>query len=128
MARVNGGVLGELSGSVGNVTFAKSRGGIQTARRRVAPSNPRTQAQQTQRGRFKQIQAFASAFLEAGLVRAFWQPYATRGLSAYNAFTKANSAAMPGGFDPEAGVISRGNGLTGVVLVGVGPSGADPNT
>ena len=128
MARVNGGFFGELSGSVGNVTFARSRGGIQTARRRAAPSNPRTAAQQSQRGRFKQIQAFASAFLDTGLIRAFWQPYATGGLSAYNAFMKANSAAMPDGFDPAAGLVSRGNGFPAVVLTDVAPSGADPNT
>ncbi len=72
MARVTGGFLGELSGSVGNVTFARSRGGIQTARRRAAPSNPRTAAQQSQRGRFKQIQAFASAFLDAFHGRENW--------------------------------------------------------
>jgi len=116
MARVSGGFFGDLSGSVGNVTFARTRGGIQTARRRAAASNPRTTAQQTQRGRFKQIQAFASALLNTGLIRAFWRPYATGGLSAYNAFVKANSTAMPVGFDPALGIISRGNGLPGPTL------------
>ena len=65
MAIVKGGFLGDLSGSVGNVTFARARGGIHTARIRVTPVNPRTQAQQQQRGRFKQLQQFTSAFLEA---------------------------------------------------------------
>ena len=44
MARVNGGFLGNLSGSVGNVTFARARGGIQTARVKTSPSNPRSLA------------------------------------------------------------------------------------
>ena len=82
MATVKGGFLGDLSGSVGNITFARARGGIRTARIRATPSNPRSQAQQKQRGRFKQIQQFASALLDAGLVRPFWRPYARRGLSA----------------------------------------------
>jgi len=128
MARVKGGALGEVSGSIGNVTFARARGGIRTARVRSAPSNPRTSAQQTQRGRFKQIQQFASAMLAAGLVRAFWRPYATGGLSAYNAFVRANSEAMPDAFDPALGIASRSNGLEPVDLSAVAPSGADPNT
>lgn len=128
MARVQGGFLGNLAGSVGNVTFARARGGIQTARIRATPSNPRSTAQQTQRGRFKQIQQFASAFLAAGLIRPFWRLYATGGLSAYNAFMRTNSAAMPVSFDPEAAQLSRGNGLAGVSLSAVDLSGVDPNT
>ena len=127
MATVKGGFLGDLSGSVGNVTFARARGGIRTARVRTTPSNPRTAAQQSQRGRFKQIQQFASAFLATGLVRAFWQGYATGGLSAYNAFIRANSAVMPDGLDPAAALISQGNGLAGVDLVTVLPSAAEEN-
>ena len=128
MAKVKGGVLGDVSGSVGNVTFARARGGIRTARVRSAPSNPRSQAQQQQRGRFKQIQQFASVFLAAGLVRPFWRSYATGGLSAFNAFMRANSATMPVGLDPAAAVISQGNGLAGVDLSAVAPSAGDPNT
>ena len=127
MATVKGGFLGDLSGSVGNVTFARARGGIRTARIRATPSNPRSQAQQKQRGRFKQIQQFASAFLATGLVRAFWQPYATGGLSEYNAFIRANSAVMPDGLDPAAAVISRGNGLVGIALTNVVASAALAN-
>lgn len=125
MATLNGGFLGELSGSVGNITFARVRGGIVTARRRAAPSNPRTARQQAQRARFKQLQRFASAMLNAGLIRAFWRPYATGRLSAYNAFVKANSAVMPDGFDPGQAVVSQGNGLDPVTITEVT---ADPQT
>ena len=128
MAKVKGGVLGDVSGSISNVTFARARGGIRTARVRTASSNPRSQAQQKQRGRFKQIQQFASTFLAAGLVRPFWRSYATGGLSAFNAFMRANSATMPVGLDPAAAVISQGNGLAGVDLSAVAPSAGDPNT
>jgi len=128
MAKVKGGVLGDVSGSVGNVTFARARGGIRTVRVRSAPSNPRSQAQQQQRGRFKQIQQFASVFLAAGLVRPFWRSYARGGLSAFNAFVRANSAAMPDGLNPAAATISQGNGLAGIDLSAVAPSAGDPNT
>ena len=127
MAIVKGGFLGQLSGSVGNVTFAQARGGIQTARVRRTPRNPRTQAQQTQHGRFRQIQQFASALLAAGLIRPFWKPYATGGLSAFNAFVRTNAAHMPDALDPALALISRGNGLQGIDLAVVAPSTGDPN-
>jgi hypothetical protein len=127
MARVKGGFLGNLAGSVGNVTFARARGGIQTARVRATPGNPRSASQQAQRGRFKQLQRFASAFLSAGLIRPFWRVYATGGLSAYNAFMRANSTAMPEGLDPGAAVLSRGNGLEAVMLAQATVSEVDPN-
>ncbi len=121
MAIIRGGIFGNASGSVGNVTFARARGGLHIARARSSPSNPRTEAQQRQRARFKQLQAFGAAFRAAGLVQAFWRPYATGSLSSDNVFLRAQSRTMPEGLDPLVARISLGNGLEAVSLTSVAP-------
>jgi len=127
MARVNNEGLAFLTGSIGNVTISRARGGITTVRVRTKPANPRTTDQQRNRARFKQLQGFVLAFLHAGFVKPFWEHYATGRLSAYNLFTQANSAALKEGFDPARAVASRGNGLASLTLTAVVPAddGAD---
>ncbi len=122
MAILHEGLHGHPSGSIGNVTFVRTADGRCIARLRTTPANPRTPAQQRQRRRFKQMQQFAAACHAAGLLRAFWQLYATDGRTTHNAFVRAQYRAMPGPFDPEAARLSLGNGLAPVVLSAVRPA------
>jgi len=128
MARVTNGFLGDMSGSVGNITFARARGGIATARVRAKPGNPRSLAQQQQRGRFKQLQRFASAFMSARLIRPFWRVHSSGRLSAYNQFIRSNAAAMSAGLDPALAVLSKANGLAEVTLTAALPAEDGTNT
>lgn len=64
MAKVKGGLHGELNGSIGNITYSSARtadGKVTTARQKSDPSNPQTPDQQEQRGQFALSQKATSA-------------------------------------------------------------------
>lgn len=77
MAKLNGGLHGEPNGKVANIVYSKARGRngkVVTARQKVDPSNPQTQAQQDQRGKFQKalniVQFLGSPIYSSDLNRA----------------------------------------------------------
>jgi len=71
MAKVQGGILGNVAGSIGAVTFGQARsssGKVNTARQKTTPTNPNTAGQQAQRNWFTFIIA-ATRLLSSDLWR-----------------------------------------------------------
>jgi hypothetical protein len=92
MGVIKQGILGGFSGSVANVVGSSWKGIAVIKSKPLSVANPRTAAQQAQRGKFGQTVAFASAIL-AAIVKPLWDRFA-QGESGYNAFIKANIDAF----------------------------------
>lgn len=105
MAKIPAGILGRLSGSVGNVTGASWKG-IAYIREKVVPSNPQTVAQTAQRVYFALIQAALKPHL-ASAIRPYMGAIFAR-MSAFNAATKLALDTMGGLFNSCNLTISAG--------------------
>jgi hypothetical protein len=81
MSRINGGgIFGRPSGKTSGIVFGAARtrtGKVSTTRELVAPSNPNTSAQQTQRSKFSQalfiVRAIGSAVYQSNWNRSIGQ-------------------------------------------------------
>lgn len=88
MGKINQGLLGGVSGKVGNVIGGSWKGTNYLRIKPASVANPKTAAQQTQRGKFGEIVADARLLL-AGLIQTYWDPFAQR-VSGFNRFISAN--------------------------------------
>lgn len=94
MAKIKQGILGGFSGKVANVVGTSWKGRAVMKSQPLSVSNPRTEAQQEQRGKFSDIAKLASTILTQ-----FIQPVEnpiSGNISGYNLFCKDNKAAYDG--------------------------------
>ena len=73
MARIPAGILGRVSGKVGDVVGATWKG-IPYIRQYVIPANPNTALQQTERSLFADLVSLAKAAL-GPVLQPFWDPF-----------------------------------------------------
>lgn len=108
MAIIKQGILGGIQNKVGNVVGTSWKGIAVLKSMPISVANPRTAAQVTQRSRFANTVAFATAIL-AEVVKPLWDRFAQR-QSGYNAFVQANIPYFSdAGLDIPSGlVISKG--------------------
>jgi hypothetical protein len=87
------GVFGKVAGKIGGVVFGSWRG-INYGRSYVKPSNPNTQAQQTQRNRFSALNVFCKP-ITIKILNKYYDKF-TVGMSAFNRFAQLNSQKFGG--------------------------------
>jgi len=111
MAKIPQGILGGLSGTVGNVVGGAWKGLNYIRTKPLSVANPNTAAQQAQRSKFASCVAVARLLL-ADLINTYWDPF-SRYMSGYNAFIKANISvfdetglATPSGFKASMGSLT----------------------
>lgn len=88
MATIKQGILGGISGKIGNVVGSSWKGIAVLKSLPLSVANPNTAAQQAQRGAMTGIVA-VSRILLASLISVYWNPFAQR-MSGYNMFVKEN--------------------------------------
>jgi hypothetical protein len=115
------GILGGISGSVGNVTGSSWKGIAVIKAKPLSVANPKTSAQVAQRGKFSNAVAFAKEILSA-VIKPLWDRFAQQ-KSGFNAFIQENidlfASAMPS--TPADLVISKGK-MEKTVIASVVPS------
>lgn len=92
MAKIKQGILGGFSGKVANVVGTSWKGRAVMKSQPLSVANPKTEAQQEQRGKFSKIAELASAVLTQ-----FIQPVEnpiSGDISGYNLFCKDNKGAF----------------------------------
>lgn len=87
MARTHQGILGNVSGRIGNVVGGAWKG-IGYLRSYVIPNNPQSAGQTIQRTKMSVLVACAKSMLVT-IIQKFWDPFAL-GMSGFNTFVKAN--------------------------------------
>ena len=92
MGVINQGILGGFSGKVANVVGSSWKGIAVIKSLPLSVANPKTPAQQAQRGALSSVVAAARVLL-AALIQPYWNPFAQR-QSGYNAFTSENIATF----------------------------------
>lgn len=92
MALLKQGILGGISGSIGNVTGGSWKGKAYIRTKPLSVANPNTAAQVGQRTKFSVIQSIASILLVA-IIKPLWDRFA-QGVSGYNNFIKQNIGAV----------------------------------
>lgn len=113
MAKIPQGILGGLSGRVGNVVGGDWKGINYIRSMPLSVANPNTSAQQAQRGAFTQCVLVARLLL-SDLIATYWDPFA-RAMSGYNSFIKQNiSSFNTAGLDTPATFSASRGILTGV--------------
>jgi len=88
MGKIKSGILGGFSGKVGSVVGTSWKGIDVMKARPVSVANPRTPAQNLQRGKMREIVSDARLLL-ASIIQPFWNPFAQQ-QSGYNAFVSEN--------------------------------------
>ena len=92
MAKIKQGILGGFSGKVANVVGTSWKGRAVMKSQPLSVANPRTEAQQEQRGKFSKIAELASAVLTQ-FVQPVENPI-SGDISGYNLFCKDNKGAF----------------------------------
>ena len=102
------GILGGVSGRVGNVIGSSWKGIPVLKSRPLSVANPRTTQQVHYRDRLTKLVAIASP-INSSIIIPLWNRFASR-MSGYNAFIQANSEAFNSSmaFVPSSFFISRG--------------------
>ena len=102
------GILGGVSGRVGNVIGSSWKGIPVLKSRPLSVANPRTTQQVHYRDRLTKLVAIASP-INSSIIIPLWNRFASR-MSGYNAFIQANSEAFNSSmaFVPASFFISRG--------------------
>lgn len=115
MARMYQGILGGLSGKIGNVVGSSWKGIPVLKTKPLSVANPQTAAQVAQRDKMEAVVAFATPIL-ATVIKPLWDRFASR-MSGFNAFVQANigSFVSVGEFTPSTVKISEGKGAATVV-------------
>lgn len=88
MGKIKQGILGGVSGKVANVVGSSWKGIAYLKALPLSVANPRTAAQQLQRGKMREIVS-DSRLLLASLIQVYWNPFA-QFMSGYNAYVKEN--------------------------------------
>lgn len=109
MALLKRGILGGLSGKVGNVVGSSWKGLEVLRTLPLSVANPNTASQQAQRGAFGASVAFAQMIL-TGAIKPLWDRF-VQAQSGFNAWISANISEFTtaGLQTPAAVVMSRGN-------------------
>lgn len=92
MAKIKQGILGGFSGKVANVVGTSWKGRAVMKSQPLSVSNPRTEAQQEQRGKFSKVAELASKVLTQ-FVQPVENPI-SGDISGYNKFCKDNKSAF----------------------------------
>jgi hypothetical protein len=92
MAVMNQGILGGLSGKIGNVVGSSWKGIPVLKTKPLSVANPRTAAQIAQRNSMSNAVYFAQQILSTG-IKPLWDRFASK-MSGYNEWIKANIAAF----------------------------------
>ena len=111
MAKIKQGILGGFSGKVAGVVGTSWKGRAVMKSRPLSVANPRTEAQQEQRGKFSSIAELASKILTT-----FVQPVenpVSGDISGYNKFVKDNKGA----FDAVGALVESAFGCGGGKIV-----------
>lgn len=108
MAKIKQGILGGFSGKVANVVGTSWKGRAVMKSQPLSVSNPRTEAQQEQRGKFSKIAELASLVLTQ-FVQPVENPI-SGDISGYNKFCKDNKSAFDGAGDIVAANLCAGGG------------------
>lgn len=108
MARLNQGILGGISGAIGNVVGSSWKGIAVIKSKPLSVANPQSAGQVAQRTKMSNTVAFAQVIL-AGVIKPLWDRFAQK-QSGYNAFVSSNIALFTNQFaNPAADlVISKG--------------------
>ena len=124
MAILNQGILGGISGKIGNVVGSSWKGIATLRAKALSIANPRTTKQITQRKLFATVTKFASSIL-ATVVIPLWNRSAVR-MSGYNSFVRSNIAAFGDGnfSNPSEFVLSKGK-MAATTIDLSSPSNAD---
>lgn len=97
MGVIKRGILGGVSGSIGNVVGSSWKGIAVLKAKPLSVANPKTAAQVAQRGKMTNVVAFSKEILTQ-IIKPLWDRFAQQ-QSGFNAFIKANidlfAAAMP---------------------------------
>ena len=115
MGKINLGILGSFSGKVGNVVGGKWKGISYMRAKATSVSNPRTQAQMTQRSKFALVLAILKPI--TGFIRVGYKKFTTKQTAFNAAMSYILNNAITGAFpdfsvDMSKVLVSRGN-LTG---------------
>jgi len=94
MARMYQGILGGLSGKIGNVVGSSWKGVPVLKTKPLSVSNPKTAAQVAQRGSMSAVTHYAS-LLNSAVIKPLWDRFASR-MSGYNSFVQANIGEFTG--------------------------------
>lgn len=116
MAKIIGGILGNFSGKVGNVVGGSWKG-IGTVRAyNPVVSNPKTNAQVSNRNRFSFLTSVASALLST-VIKPCWDRFAVQ-MSGYNYFCSINRDCWTNsdGFFPDQFKLTSGKMLSVATL------------
>lgn len=108
MAKIKQGILGGFSGKVAGVVGTSWKGRAVMKSRPLSVSNPKTDAQVAQRGKFSDIAELASAILTT-FVQPVENPI-SGDISGYNKFVKDNKAAFTDGHAINPGKFMCGGG------------------
>lgn len=119
MAKIPQGILGGISGRIGNVVGGDWKGINYIRSMPLSVANPNTSAQQAQRGAFTQVVIVARLLL-ADLLATYWDPFARR-MSGYNHFIQQNIGVFdtsglltPQDFNASRGILT---GVPGISIV-----------
>ena len=97
MAKLNQGILGGISGTIGNVVGSSWKGINVIKSKPLSVANPRTASQVAQRGKMSNAVAFASV-INTTIIKPLWDRFASK-MSGYNDFISTNialfTAAVP---------------------------------
>ena len=130
MAKINNGILGGISGTVGNVVGGRWRGIDYIRSKPSSVKNPRTEAQRTQRMRFSLVMSFlkkSRPFINIGFQNSGQGQTAMNRAMSLNV-REAITGTYPGlEIDPEALVVSTGD-LQGASTAGMDLSVAETAT
>lgn len=108
MARLSQGILGGISGKIGNVVGSSWKGIAVVKSKPLSVANPRSSGQIAQRNKMSFIVAFATQIL-ADTIKPLWDRFAQK-QSGYNAFVQANISNVDNNelVDPSLFQISKG--------------------
>src|SRR6056297_342110 len=108
MAIIKQGIMGGFSGTIGNIVGSSWKGIDVMKSKPLSVSNPKTAAQQAQRGAFGQCVAFAASLLSV-IIKPLWDRFAMQ-MSGFNAFVSTNVSNFDsdGVVDYSSLVVSKG--------------------
>lgn len=124
MAILKQGILGGISGKIGNIVGSSWKGISVVKTKPLSVANPKTAGQVAQRGRMTNVVAFAKVIL-AVAIKPLWDRFA-QGQSGYNAFVSQNIALFDSASPstPSSLVFSQGKMAATPVVSGSATNGS----
>ena len=95
MAKLRQGILGGITGSIGNVVGSSWKGIPVLKQKALSVSNPKTAGQVEQRAKMSSIVLLTKLIL-SGIIKPLWDRFAVQ-MSGYNAFVRANVSCFTAG-------------------------------